>query len=164
MNKKVWMIVGGAVLALTLIVGIGAVAVHAQSPTSAAPGDRPGFGNRPHGPHFSQAELDAAAQALGMTSSDLSTELQSGKTLSDIAKEKGVDLQTVMDAIKVVRDSEMRAQINQAVADGKMTQDKANWLLEGLDKGYLDGPGFGFGFGFGPHDPNGQGQPPQPTP
>lgn len=27
-----------------------------------------------------------------------------------------------------------------------MTQDKADWLLEGLDKGYLDGgPGFGFG-------------------
>ena len=41
----------------------------------------------------------------------------------------------------------MRTRIEQAVFDGTMTQAKADWLLEGLDKGYLDGPGFGFGFG-----------------
>ena len=38
----------------------------------------------------------------------------------------------------------MLESIKQAVADGKMTQDKADWLIIGLDKGYLDGPGFGF--------------------
>jgi hypothetical protein len=32
-----------------------------------------------------------------------------------------------------------------------MSQEKADWLLEGLEKGFLDGPGFGFGFG--PHGP-----------
>ena len=41
----------------------------------------------------------------------------------------------------------MRARITQTVTDGSMTQEKADWLLEGLDKGFLDGPGFGFGFG-----------------
>jgi hypothetical protein len=46
----------------------------------------------------------------------------------------------------------MRAQIEQALTDGTMTQEKADWLLEGLDKGYLDGgPGFGPGFGRGRH-------------
>ena len=45
----------------------------------------------------------------------------------------------------------MRDRIAQAVADGTMTQEKADWLLEGLDKGFLDGPGFGFGPGFGGH-------------
>jgi hypothetical protein len=112
------------------------------------------------------AELDAAAKALGMTSADLSTALQSGKTLSDLATEKGVSLQSVQDAIAAAHKAEMTAQINQAVTDGKMTQDKANWLLEGLNKGYLDGPdGFGFGPGFGlggPHGPRGQ-QSPQPA-
>ncbi len=94
-------------------------------------------------------ELDAAAKALGMTSADLAAELQSGKTLSDIAVEKGISLQTVQQAIQAARNAQLTTQINQAVAAGKMTQDKANWLLEGLNKGYLNGPGFGFGFGFG---------------
>ncbi len=100
--------------------------------------------------HLDSAELDAAAKALGMTSTDLSTQLQNGKTLSDLATARGVTLQSVQDAIQSARRAEMTAQINQAVSSGQMTQDKANWLLEGLNKGYLDGPnGFGFGFGFG---------------
>lgn len=39
----------------------------------------------------------------------------------------------------------LRARIEKAVSDGTMTQEKANWLNEGLEKGFLDGPGFGFG-------------------
>jgi hypothetical protein len=39
----------------------------------------------------------------------------------------------------------LRARIEQAVSDGTMTQEKADWLNEGLEKGFLDGPGFGFG-------------------
>jgi len=39
--------------------------------------------------------------------------------------------------------------------DGTITQEHADWLLEGLDKGFLGGPG---GFGFG-HGPKGEGQP-----
>ncbi len=105
-------------------------------------------------------ELAAAAKALGMTSSDLSTQLQNGKTLSDLATAHGVTLQSVQDAITAARHTELTTQINQAVASGQMTQDKANWLLQGLSKGYLDGPdgfGFGHGFGFGgPRPGNGQ--------
>ena len=112
-------------------------------------------------------ELDAAAKVLGMTSADLSTQLQNGKTLSDLATSKGVTLQSVQDAISAARRTEMTAQIKQAVTDGQMTQAKADWLLEGLSKGYLDGPdGFGFGHGFGPGGP-GRGQLPSqvnPTP
>ena len=126
-------------------------------------GRGPGGG---HGSWLSDAELNAAADALGMTSDDLSAALKDGKTLSDLATEKGVDLQTVQDAIKAARTDEIRQQINQAVTDGKMTREKADWLLEGLDKGFLDGPGFGFrfGFGFGPHGPGRPGQTPQAQP
>jgi hypothetical protein len=52
----------------------------------------PGFGGRGAG-------LDAAATALGITSDELKTELQAGKTIADVATEKGVDVQTVIDAI-----------------------------------------------------------------
>ena len=99
--------------------------------------------------YLTGAELDAAANALGMTSADLTAELKSGKTLSQIATEKGVNLQTVLAAIQAARKADFTRQISQAVTAGKITQDKANWLLEGLDKGYINGPGFGFGAGFG---------------
>lgn len=90
-------------------------------------------------------ELDAAAKALDMTTDELSTALKDGKTLQELADAAGVDLQTVQDAIKAAHTTEMRTQIEQAVTDGNMTQEKADWLLEGLDKGFLDGRGFGFG-------------------
>jgi hypothetical protein len=42
----------------------------------------------------------------------------------------------------------MRDAIAQAVEDGKMSQEQADWLLEGLDKGFLPrGRGFGHGPG-----------------
>jgi predicted transcriptional regulator len=151
-KKKLWMFVGGTLIAMMLIGSVGAVVVYAQSPTPTATSvpstgrTRPGAGA--HGTYLAGAELDAAAQALGMTSADLSAELKSGKTPSQIATEKGVNLQTVMAAIQTARKADFTTQINQAVTAGKLTQDKANWLLEGLDKGYINGPGFGFGFGF----------------
>ncbi len=112
-------------------------------------------------PRLGQTELAAAAQALNMTTTDLSTAFQSGKTLQQLATEKGVDLQKVNDAITAAHREEVRTQIKQAVTDGTLTQAKADWLLEGLDKGYLDGPGFGFGFGFGPHGRGFDNQPKQ---
>jgi len=110
-------------------------------------------------------ELAAAAKVLGMTTDDLSTALKSGKTLAQVASDNKVDLQTVQDAIKAARTDEMRTQIKQAVTDGKITQAKADWLLEGLDKGFLDEPSFGFGGFGGPHGGNGFGNGPlaQPT-
>ena len=205
MNKKLLMIVGGVLVITLLVGGIGAYAVYAQSATPTTPSGWQGGPGGHRGQHpLGQAELDAAAKALGMTSADLSTELQSGKTLPQLATEKGVDIKTVMQAIQAARpvmlgpaeltaaaqalnmtttdlstqlksgktlaelatqqnvplqtvetaiqtarNAQIQAQINQAVTDGKMTQDKANWLLEGLNKGYLNGPGLGFGFGRG---------------
>lgn len=149
MKKKISLIIGGLVSLLLIVGAVGATVAYAQEATPTTSPAHQGPGGGPHGNRgLEPNELQAAAKVLGMTTDDLSTELKSGKTLSDLATEKGVDLQTVKDAIQTARNDQMRAQINQAVTDGKMTQDKANWLLEGLDKGYLNGPGFGFGFGF----------------
>ncbi|MGA7195283.1 MAG: hypothetical protein WBW94_16825 [Anaerolineales bacterium] len=225
MNKKLWMIVGGVLTVAVVIASIGAIAVYAQSPTPATPGRHGWLGFGSGTQQLSQDELSAAAQTLGITASDLSSQLAGGKTLAqiataqnvnlqlvmqalqaartkmlptselnaaatalgissadlsadfkngqslwDVAQQKGVSIQTVLAAIQAARTADFRNQINQAVTNGKMTQDKANWLLEGLDKGYIGGSG-GFGFGFGgfggPHNfPGGwQGRPtPQTTP
>lgn len=197
MQKKIWMWIGGLMIALLVVVAAGTAVAYAQGPATIL-----GDGHGPHGGRgpLDGAALDAAAKALGMTTDELTTALQSGKTLEQLATEKGVDfqtvqdairaarplrlgsteldaaakaldmttdelstalkdgktlqeladaagvdLQTVQDAIKAAHTTEMRTQIEQAVTDGNMTQEKADWLLEGLDKGFLDGRGFGFG-------------------
>jgi hypothetical protein len=96
----------------------------------------------------SWTEFDAAAKALGLTPEQLFAELHAGKSLSDIATAKGIDLQKVYDAMNADRIEAMKASIQQAVKDGKMTQEQADWLLKGMELGfYPKGRGFGHGFG-----------------
>jgi hypothetical protein len=128
----------------------------APSTTAAPPG---GFG--PRGLH-SQAALEAAAKALGMTADELSAQLWGGKTLADIAEEKGVDIADVKAAVEAAQIAETKTAINQAVTDGTITQAKADWLIEGLDKGYWGagaegGFSFGMGLGIGHNGPRGFG-------
>ena len=144
MKKKISILIAGLLVALMVVGVIGATNAFAQSatPNILMHGRGPGGGRG-----LGEAELAAAAGALNMTAAELSTALQAGTRFEQLAEEAGVDLQDVRDAIQAVRETELRAHIEQAVADGTMTQEKADWLLEGLDKGFLDGPGFGFGFG-----------------
>ena len=145
--------------------GISSVASAQSSvtPTPTAPTEQaaPPDGRGPRGLH-SQAALEAAAKVLGMTADELSAELWGGKTLSDIAEEKGVDIADVKAAVEAAQIAETKTAINQAVTDGTITQAKADWLLAGLDKGYW-GPGAkgDFGFGMGPEmgGPGGHGGP-----
>ena len=77
----------------------------------------------PHGRGPGMREgLDAAASALGMTADELRTELQGGKTIAQVAEEKGVSLDTVKGALVV----EATSRLDQAVADGKLTQEQAD--------------------------------------
>ncbi|MCS6911072.1 MAG: hypothetical protein NZM11_11000 [Anaerolineales bacterium] len=99
-----------------------------------------------------EAGLTAAAKALNMTVDELRTQLWGGATLSQLAEKAGVDLQDVRDAVTAACVAQVRTAIEQAVTNGTLTRAHADWLLEGLDKGYW-GPAaerpFGF-FGFGP--------------
>jgi hypothetical protein len=56
----------------------------------------------------------------------------------------------------------MRERIQQALDAGTITQEHADWLLEGLEKGFLGGPD-GFGLG-GRHERGLFGAPPAETP
>jgi hypothetical protein len=49
--------------------------------------------------HLRGVGLDAAAKALNMTPAALRAELKTGKSIADVANEKGVPVQTVIDAI-----------------------------------------------------------------
>ena len=137
--------------ALIGVAGIAAAGtVMAQSttpPTATAPVPNAATGRLGMGPGFgfmggSTAEYDAVAKALNLTPTQLFDQLHSGKTLDEIATAQGVDIQTVQDAAKAVRVQAMQDEIKQQVTDGKITQDQADWMLQGLEKGYLPmGPG-----------------------
>ena len=167
MNKKMLIVIGGLLAALLVVGVVGATSAYAQDQTP--PAFAPlGNGRGPGGPGFGlgDAELEAAAKVLGMTTDEVSSALKDGKTLQDLATAAGVDIADVHAAIQAVHETEMRDRIAQALEDGTMTQEKADWLLEGLDKGFLfDGQGFGFGPG-GPRGGHGLGNGPmgQPTP
>ena len=90
-----------------------------------------------------QVGLEAAAEALGMTAEELSTQLWGGRTLADLAEAAGIDLQDVQDAVNAALEAAQREAIEQAVEDGTITREHADWLLQGLDNGYLGGHGFG---------------------
>jgi hypothetical protein len=154
MKNKMLIVIGGLLAALLVVGIVGATVGYAQSsPTAIFHGRGPGDGRGGRG--LGQVELDAAAKVLGLTSDELSTALQSGKTLEQLATDKGVDIQKVQDAIQAAHATEMRDRIKQAVTDGTITQANADWLLEGLDKGYIGVPG-AFGLG-GPHGGHGLG-------
>jgi len=110
-------------------------------------GDMPLFGGpgpafHHHGPF---GGLDAAATYLGLTDAQLRTQLESGKSLADVAKaqSKTVDglIQAMVDAAKKKLDA--------AVAAGRLTQSRADSILSELKSHTADfvngtAPRFGF--------------------
>jgi hypothetical protein len=151
-------LIAGLLVALLVVGVIGATNAFAQGSYDLLQHGR-GPGGPGGGRGLGQAELEAAASALNMTTNELTAALQSGQTLEQIATDQDVDIEDVRAAIQAAHETELRDRIAQAVADGAITQENADWLLEGLDKGFIGVPGT-FGFG-GPHGPKLNGQPGQ---
>jgi hypothetical protein len=133
MKRIRWMILAGAALALAIAVVL-APGVFAQGPGG---GYGPGGGMGPGGYHLGygrgmggpqQSLVAVAAQQLGMTQADLVTELQSGKTIAQVAEGKQVALDTIVDAFVAPRQVWMA----DAVAQGRMTQAQADAMLAAM--------------------------------
>lgn len=138
-----WLVMGVLLVALALSVAP-AFAQTPTPPTTTAP-EAHGFGGR--GGMCGQAGLDAAAKALKLTTAELTSQLWGGQTLSGLADKAGVKLTDVQTAVQAACQQAQKDAIKQAVTDGKITQANADWLIEGIDKGYIGGQG-GFGMGF----------------
>jgi hypothetical protein len=89
----------------------------------------PGF--RHGGPgHFRRGHhgLEAAAKYLGITEAALRTQLESGKTLAQVAKDRNKSVDGLVTALV----AEKKARIEQAVNDGQLSQARADELLANL--------------------------------
>lgn len=135
---------GAGVLALLALVGalmVGTAFAQSGTPgaqtTPTAPKDRSfGFGKGLGFMGGGTAGFDAMAKALNLTPTQLFEQLHSGKTLDEIAQAQGVDLTKIQEEAKAARVQAQKDRIAQAVKDGTMTQEQADWLLQGLEKGY----------------------------
>jgi polyhydroxyalkanoate synthesis regulator phasin len=94
-------------------------------------GDFPLFGGLHRGfGHFGGrlGRLDAAANYLGLTETQLHSELEGGKTLAQVAQAHGKTANGLIDAL--VADAKKR--LDQAVTAGRLTRSQANEMLSGL--------------------------------
>ena len=95
--------------------------------------------------------FDAVADALGLDPTALFTRLHDGESVADIAEGKGVHLDELHDAIEDARVEARKQAIEEAVEAGRLTEEQAEWMLEGLEEGYVPGGrGFTSGRNCGP--------------
>lgn len=85
---------------------------------------------------------EATANALSLSLDELEAEFADGKSLPQLADERGVEWTDLIAAVEQAR----REWIEQAVADGLIPQEQADWMIEHME-GFGDHmiPGFGPG-------------------
>lgn len=90
-------------------------------------GGLPGFGGGRHGGPGGHrgAKLEGAATYLGLTEAQLRAELESGKTLAEVAKDQGRSV----DGLKATLKAEIEKQLDAAVEAGRLTQMQAEEKL-----------------------------------
>lgn len=155
--KKKLIIASAAILTLA-VAAMAVPSVYAQTTETVK---QIGCGFRERGAGFHRGGFDNAkfleehAVMLGITADDLKARLASGKTIMEIAADLGISeetLQAKMKEVHAARQAEMKAamteKLAQAVADGKITQEQADKMLERLQNPDTNKHGFGFGGGF----------------
>ncbi len=99
---------------------------------------------------------NALADTLGLTVDELDAEVNSGKTIAQIAEEKGISRADLVATLEAAHEDSLA----QAVADGILTQDQTNsisnqmdgryeWMLDNMDAGHgmMGGRGGMMGYG-----------------
>jgi hypothetical protein len=91
--------------------------------------------------------LDAAASYLGLTEAQLRTQLESGKTLADVAKAQNKSVDGLVNALV----ADAKEKLDAAVKSGRLTKSQESSILSDLKShitNFVNGtqPKFGFGF------------------
>jgi len=89
------------------------------------------FGNGALATSLRTAELNAVAGALGMSASDLQTQLRSGKTIADLEQSKGV----TDTAVRTAAHDAAKKVLDPAVKDGTITQSQEDKILQRITSG-----------------------------
>lgn len=101
------------------------------------------------------AMIEVYAEKLGISVDDLNAKLASGETLADIAFAAGL----TAEEFTALRTDARAAAIAQAVADGTLTQEQADWMAQrsgGAMRGGFGTRGSGLGLNYNPDCPYAQ--------
>lgn len=108
-----------------------------EFPLFGVPHGGPGFGFKDFGPHGLPGPdhfLSTAADYLGLTQAQLRTQLNSGKTLAQIARDRNKSVEGLVDELI----ADKKAAIEDAVEDGKLTRAEANRIEADLKEQVTD--------------------------
>lgn len=94
-------------------------------------------GKMRHKSKIGDRNLDNMANILGITSEQLKTELESGKKMQDILREHGL----TMEQFKQKMQEQRKAEIDRYVAEGKITREEADRMLQNKGR-YFHCPDF----------------------
>jgi hypothetical protein len=98
--------------------------------------------------------VTVAAEKLGMTVDELIAEMRAGKTIKELAGAKGIDVQTIIDAVLAQRAERLQelvdaGKLTQAEADAMLAQMKTH-LEARISEPFVPGSGTCPGRGMGP--------------
>ena len=134
--KKTLLIVAIVVLALGVL-GAGVAFAQGQQPPQpygfGMMGGRGGYG------FMHDSVEQALAEKLGLTEEQVEDALENGTTMYQLVLDNGVAEADLPDFMNEVH----QAAFDKAVADGVMTQEQADWMLEHMQGMFTDGYGFG---------------------
>jgi hypothetical protein len=118
----------GALLAFALVPNlVGAQTAEEDDPATT---EQTRQGHPGHGRHLGASEaLDVTAELTGTTSEDVTAALQEGASLASYAADYGVSRDELVRAIV----SAMQANLDERVADGSITQERADELAAEMD-------------------------------
>ena len=84
----------------------------------------PGFGHHGRGGH-GFGHLGAAASYLGLSETELRSQIESGKTMADVAKARG----KTVDGLVAALVADEKKELDEAVAAGRLTRSQADEIL-----------------------------------
>jgi hypothetical protein len=157
--KNILFFLAGGLVAAVLLAGVGLAYAQTQTPPNQPPvfgggmmGGGRGYGMMGGGRWQSgdfegpmhDTMIASLAEGLDMTPEALEAELDAGKTAWQVAQEKGLSL----DDFRTLMDEAHDKALEQAVADGILTQEQADWMGSRMDQAQANG----FGAGYGPCD------------
>ena len=129
---KKFLAIGGAVLVVASLGLFVVGTAFAQDPT---PTRQPAWGRAWGGIRQGATVFcDAVAELLGLTPEELSAEREAGKSLREVAAKQGLDEEELKEALADAR----AEKLEQAVADGKITQEQADRMAEWAPMGPRD--------------------------
>ena len=83
--------------------------------------------------------MEILTELLGMTEDEIREGFQAGKTLEDLAEDAGVDYDDLKASLQEAWEKNFKEHIQEAIVNGDLTKEHADWLTEGLEKGFLGG-------------------------